>query len=260
MSLTTGRAPLSPNPAGSFYPPVPAAVVYVEPFLRRVRGFVGAHTVIDSERVVLVHRAGHPPAYAFPAGDVRNLPATPEPAARGYVRVPWDSVTAWFEEEEEVFGGHPRNPYHRIDCVRAQRRLRVEVGSALLVDTSDVISLYETSRSPQLYARPEAVRMDLLVASATVTYCPYKGTATHWSARVDGKIVLDVAWSYDDPLPESAPVAGLLGFYPERTKMVHDVLTWFEVPPVTYPAAESSARTAGVAEVPRHPDHTRSHG
>ena len=33
-------------------------------------------------------------------------------------RVDWDSVDAWFEEDEEVHG-HPRNPYHRVDCLRA---------------------------------------------------------------------------------------------------------------------------------------------
>jgi uncharacterized protein (DUF427 family) len=230
MSLTTGRAPLSANPAGRFDPPVPTGTVYVEPFLRRVRGFIGERTVIDSERVVLVHRTGHPPTYAFPKEDVRDLPASAEPAAQGYVRVRWDAVTKWYEEEDEVLGGHPRNPYHRIDCVRARRRLRVVVASAVLVDTSDVISLHETSRAPQLYVRREAVRMDLLVASPTLTYCPYKGTASHWTAEVDGKVVPDVAWSYDDPLPESGPIAGLLSFYPERATVVQDVLTWFRVP------------------------------
>ena len=72
--------------------------------------------------------------------------------------------------------------------------------------------------------------MDLLVVSPTRTYCPYKGTASHWTAEVDGKVVPDVAWSYDDPLPESAAIAGLLSFYSERTTMVQDTLTWFRVP------------------------------
>jgi uncharacterized protein (DUF427 family) len=248
MSLTTGRAPLSATPAGRFEPPLPAGAVYVEPFLRRVRGVVAGRTLIDSERVVLVHRQGQPPTFAFPETDVRELPTTAEPAAQGYVRVPWDAVAVWYEEEEEVFGGHPRNPYHRIDCVRARRQLRVEVAGTLLVDATDVISLYETSRAPQLYVRREAVRMDLLVVSPTQTYCPYKGTATHWTAKIDGVVVPDVAWSYDDPLPESAAIGGLLSFYAERTTLVQDVLTWFKVPP------------AAVAAAPRGPEHDRAHG
>jgi uncharacterized protein (DUF427 family) len=245
MSLTTGRAPFGFNPAGHFDPPVPPGVVYVEPLLRRVRAVVGTHVAIDSERVVLVHRAGQPPAYAFPAGDVRDIPSTDEPATPGYVRVAWSAATAWYEEEEEVFGGHPRNPYHRIDCVRARRRLRVEVAGALLVDTTEVISLYETSRAPQLYVRREAVRMDVLVPSATVTYCPYKGRASHWTAITSGTVAQDVAWSYNDPLPESVPIAGMLSFYPERTTMIQDVPTWF-APPRPAPAQPT--------------DHRQSHG
>jgi uncharacterized protein (DUF427 family) len=231
MSLTTGRAPFSPNPGGRFDRPVPSGAVYVEPCLRRVRALIGSRTVIDSERVLLVHRPGQPPSYAFPTEDVGDVPALAEPAAQGYVQIAWDAATAWYEEEDEVFGGHPRNPYHRIDCVRARRKLRVELGSVLLVDTMDVICLYETSRAPQLYAPRDAVRMNRLVASPTITYCPYKGTAAHWAAVVDGTLVPDVAWSYNDPLPESAPIAGMLSFYAERTTMVQDTLSWFEVPP-----------------------------
>jgi uncharacterized protein (DUF427 family) len=202
-------------------------------------------TVIDSERAVLVHRSGTPPTYAFPAEDVRDLPTSLEPASLGYVRLPWAAATRWYEEEEQVFGGHPRNPYHRIDCVRACRRLRVEAAGAVLVDTTDVISVYETSRAPQLYTRREQVRMDLLVPSSTVTYCPYKGSALHWNAIVDGTLVRDVAWSYGEPLPESTPIAGMLGFYAERTQMIQDVPAWFAVPP---PAN------------PREPEQNHAHG
>jgi uncharacterized protein (DUF427 family) len=199
---------------------------------------MGERTVIDSERVVLVHRPGQPPAYAFPASDVQpGPPVSAEPTVPGYVQVPRNAVTAWYEEEERVFGS-PRNPYHRIDCVRARRRLRVEVGRAVVVDTTDVIALYETSRAPQLYVKPDAVRMEMLVDSPTRTYCPYKGTARHWAAKVDGTVVSDVAWSYETPLPESAPIAGLLSFYSERTTMFQDVPTWFEVPSV--PQADAS--------------------
>ena len=39
-----------------------------------------------------VHRAGHPPRYAFPAADVASdVPSTREAAASGYVTVKWDA-------------------------------------------------------------------------------------------------------------------------------------------------------------------------
>ena len=242
MSLTTGRGPLGPDPAGRFVPAgpgvaftAPRAAAYVEPWLRRVRGLTGQRVLVDSERALLVHRPGQPPEYAFPEADVaRELPRSPEPGAPGYVHVPWDAVCAWYEEEERVLG-HPKNPYHRIDCLRARRRLRVELAGELLVDTSDVVALFETARPPQLYVRREAIRMALLVPSNTTSYCPYKGHASYWSARIADQTFPDVAWSYDDPTPESLPIARLIGFYAERTQLTQDVLGYFPVP-----AAEGS--------------------
>jgi uncharacterized protein (DUF427 family) len=224
VSLTTGRGPLGPNRAGTFSATVPDNVVYVEPFPRRVRGVVDGRTVVDSERAVLVHSPGAPPAYAFPAADVDGgeIAGEPEPAAPGHVHVPWDEVDAWYEEDERMLG-HPRNPYHRVDCVRTSRRLRVEVAGATLVDAAETMGVYETALAPRLYVARDHVRTDLLVPSDTTTYCPYKGEASYWTATVGDTVVEDVAWSYDDPLPESLPIRRMLAFDPTRAT-VHQEL------------------------------------
>ena len=222
MSLTTGRGPLSGRPAGRFTTSLPAPVTYLEPHRRRVRGVKDGATLIDSEQVLLIHRPGRPPTYAFPEGDVDGVPAEPEPDAAGYVVVAWDALDAWFEEDEQVFG-HPRNPYHRVDCLRSARRLRVEVGAATLVDTTETLAVYETALEPRLYVDPRSVRMDLLRPSATQTYCPYKGTATYWTASVGDLVVNDVAWSYEEPLPESSPLQHFLSFDDSRATVVHDL-------------------------------------
>ena len=223
MGLTTGRGPLGPNPAGRFSAPVPDGLVYVEPFRRRVRGIRHGRTVVDSQRALLVHRPGEPPAYAFPATDVDTDAAEPEPDAPGYVRVPWDAVEEWYEEDERAFG-HPRNPYHRVDCVRTSRRLRVEVAGVVLVDTTDTVGVYETALEPRLYVPRELVHLELLVARSTKTYyCPYKGTASYWTAVVGDVVVEDVAWSYDDPLPECLPIRRMLSFDEARATVFHDL-------------------------------------
>ncbi len=222
MSLTTGRGPLSARPAGRFTTPMPGPVTYVEPHRRRVRGMKGDVAAVDSERVLLVHRPGSPPTYAFPADDVDGVPALPDGDNPGYVTVAWDAVDAWFEEDEQIFG-HPRNPYHRVDSLRSGRRLRVEASGATLVDTSDTLAVYETALEPRLYVDPRLVRMDLLRESATQTYCPYKGTATYWTARIGDTVLNDIAWSYEDPLPESAPLGHFLSFDDRRVTVVHDL-------------------------------------
>jgi uncharacterized protein (DUF427 family) len=222
MSLSTGRGPLSANPAGRFTAPIPAGTTYIEPLRRRVRAVKAGRTVVDSERVLLVHRPGRPPAYAFPSGDVDGVTAEAEPDAPGYVRVAWDAADAWFEEEEQVFG-HARNPYHRVDCFRSGRKLVVEAAGVTLVDTTTTLAVYETALEPRLYVDPELVRTELLEASTTRTYCPYKGTASYWHAHIGGDVLTDVAWSYEDPLPESLPLAHFLSFYESRVSVRHDL-------------------------------------
>jgi uncharacterized protein (DUF427 family) len=222
MSLTTGRGPLSPTPAGRFSAPVPEGVVYLEPFPRRVRARVGDRTVIDTEAALLVHRPGHAPSFAFRSGDVRSLATEPVPEAPDRVTVAWDAVDAWFEEDEQVFY-HPRNPYHRVDCVPTSRRLTVTVDGIDLVATDQTTGVYETSLPPRLYVARTEIRMDLLEPSPTTWYCPYKGTASYWSAVVDGRRTEDVAWSYDDPRPECVPIAGMLSFDASRVVLTTDL-------------------------------------
>jgi uncharacterized protein (DUF427 family) len=222
VSLVAARGPLGPNPFGWFSAAVPDGVVYVEPHPRRVQGVVGGRVVIDTERALLVHRAGRPLSYAFPAEQVGDLPSTPESEAPGYVQVPWDAVDTWFEEGRELVD-YPPNPYHRVDYRPTQRRLRVEVAGTTLVDADQTVICFETALEAKLYVDPAHVRTDLLRRTDTTTYCNYKGEATWWAAVVGDTVVEDVAWSYEDPLPESVAIKGHLSFEPERADVVAEL-------------------------------------
>jgi uncharacterized protein (DUF427 family) len=211
MSLTTGRGPLSHDPAGWFTPPVPTDVVFVEPHPRRIRGVRDGATVIDTERALLVHRAGQTLRFAFPPDVVGDLPHEPVVEAPGYVHVPWDAVDEWVEEGRALVH-YPPNPYHRVDCRPTNRRLRVTAAGTTLVDTSDTTIVFETALAPLLYVAPSHVRTDVLRRSDTISYCNYKGHATYWSAVLGDFVIDDIAWSYDDPLPESASIAGFFAF------------------------------------------------
>ena len=52
--------------------------------------------------------------------------------------------------------------------------------------------------------------------------CSYKGTARYRSLRVGETVHVDLARSYETPLPESAPIAGLVAFYDERVDLIID--------------------------------------
>ena len=218
MSLVAGRGPLGSDPAGRFSPPLPAVGVYIEPHPRRVQAVLDGRVVIDTERALLVHQLDKPLRYAFPEAEVGELPRRPEPEAPGYVRVPWDAVDTWFEEGRQLVH-YPPNPYHRVDCLPTRRRLRVDVNGTTLVDTDDTVILFETALAPRLYVHPSRVRTDLLIPSGTSTYCNYKGFASYWSFRSGDTLVEDVAWSYEDPLPESVLIKGHLSFDSTRAEV-----------------------------------------
>jgi uncharacterized protein (DUF427 family) len=222
MSLVAGRGPFSKDPAGWFSSPLPHDLVFVEPHPRRVQAIRDGRAIIDTEAALLVHRRDHPLSYVFPAGDVGDLPAEPEPHAPGYVYVPWDAVDAWFEEGRRLVH-YPPNPYHRVDCRPTHRRLRVDVAGTTLVDTADTVIVFETALEPRLYVDPSLVRTDLLRPTETSTYCNYKGYATYWAAVVGDTVVDDVAFTYADPPPECLPIKGYLSFDASRAEVLAEL-------------------------------------
>lgn len=219
MSLTVGRGPFGQKPAGAFNFRPPEHVVYVEDFPRRVRAVKDGSTVVDSDRVKLVHESGKLPHYAFPAADVGIPGAADDPAVDGHVTVAWDAADAWFEEDEEVFV-HVRDPYHRIDTVQTSRRIQVSLEGTVLADSTAAVALYETGLPVRYYLPADDVAPGVLQPSATLTRCAYKGQAAHWSARVGDAVVEDVAWTYDgDVGREAEAVRGRVCFYNERVDL-----------------------------------------
>lgn len=218
--MTVGSGPFGHAPAGTWDFEPPRTVTYVEPFPRRVRGVRGGETVVDSDAVCLVHRSRELPRWAFPAADV-SIEARESDAVPGHVEVDWDAVDDWYEEDEPVFV-HVRDPYHRVDCFSTSRRIRVTLDHTVLADTTAAVALYETGLPVRWYLPPEAVRMDVLERSETTSGCPYKGTASYWSAHLEDRVVDDVAWGYLDPLRESERVRGHLCFYDDKVTIEVD--------------------------------------
>jgi uncharacterized protein (DUF427 family) len=224
--------------------------VHAEPGQKRVRAYVGGHLVADTTKPLLVWESPYYPAYYVPKQDVRaelvptgnvqrspsrgdaalytvRLPdrelveaarihhESPIEELRDHVRLDWGAMDAWFEEDDEVFV-HPRNPYTRVDILASSRRVVVKAGDVVLAESDRPRAHFETHLPPRYYLPKVDVRMDLLKPTATVTHCPYKGTAQYWTAVVGDRVIEDVAWSYPTPLPESLRVAGLISFYGDK--------------------------------------------
>jgi uncharacterized protein (DUF427 family) len=89
-----------------------------------------------------------------------------------------------------------------------------------LADTTSAQVLHEPGLPPRWYIPREDVRFDALDPAPDVqTRCPYKGlTSGYWSAGDQQAI----AWTYEDPLPSVAPIAGHVAFFNERVDIEVD--------------------------------------
>jgi uncharacterized protein (DUF427 family) len=230
--------------------------VRTEKGVKRVRAYLAGELVVDTRSPLLVWEKPYYPTYYVPAADVRaELVATgetehspsrgdaarfdvkvsrataggaalryddsPIEALRGHVRLQWDAMSQWFEEDEPVFV-HPRDPYKRVDILGSSRHIRVEVDGVTVADSDQPRILFETGLPPRYYLPMTDVRLDLLQASDTQSHCPYKGTASYYSVEIDGTVTPDVVWYYSTPTPESQKVAGLICFYDEKVDVFLD--------------------------------------
>jgi uncharacterized protein (DUF427 family) len=226
----------------------PAHQLFMHPFPRRVRAEFAGETVLDTRDGVLLHETGLLPQLYVPEADVRSellekselhtycpfkgeasyysvrvgdklerdavwyYPKPIETAhwLKGYVAVYWTRMDRWLDEDDEVLG-HLPDPFHRVDIRATGQRVRVLAGETVLADSTRALVLSETGL-PNRYYLPEADITADLVRSDTSTVCPYKGRASYWSLTGPRGELTDVAWAYEDPLPESARIAGHRSF------------------------------------------------
>lgn len=196
----------------------------VVPHRPRVRGLVDGSWAIDSSRARLVWPPGaQVPRYAFPLDDLgvglqrhaTRLQELGEGFDEPLFEVDWDTMDAWFEEDQRV-RVHPLDPFHRIDLRQSSRHLVVQVGGTVVCDSNRPLLLFETGLPTRYYVPLMDVRLELLEPSETVTRCAYKGEARHWHVLIDGEPHEDVCWSYPFPNAPCAQIQDLVCFYDER--------------------------------------------
>ena len=158
---------------------------------------------------------------ASAAGAASRYPKASAGELHGAVRLDWQAMTEWLEEDEPVYT-HPRDPYTRIDILASSRHVRVELDGIAVAESDQPRILFETGLPPRYYLPLTALRMDLLRPSDASTHCPYKGTASYWSVETGTRLHKDVVWMYRMPLPESQKIAGLACFYNERVGLYVD--------------------------------------
>ena len=144
-----------------------------------------------------------------------------DPDLEGYAVIDFDAFDEW-REEDELLVAHARDPFGTVDTRRSSRRVVVEINGTTVADSTQSVMLFETFLPTRYYLPRDDVRMDLLEPTDTQTACAYKGFASYWSANVDGTVVRDVAWSYEEPHNYATPVKGMICFFNERVDVSVD--------------------------------------
>jgi uncharacterized protein (DUF427 family) len=223
----------------------PMANFRIDSTPRRIRARLGGRTVADSVEAKLVYIDGRHPEYHLPAVDVDwssleiddsdpvdsqlgTHVAVKSPsrakvgrryvagAAAGLVRLDFDAVEAWFEEDEQIFF-HPRDPYRRVDVLESSRHVEITVAGVTVASTDRPRLVAETALPARWYIPRADVDWSLLQSSDTTSHCQYKGTADWWHVDTGtGDRLVDVAWGYERPIVEAAKLAGLVAFFAEH--------------------------------------------
>jgi uncharacterized protein (DUF427 family) len=113
-------------------------------------------------------------------------------------------------------------PDHPITIEPTGVRVVARVGAQIVAETTRALTLREANYPPVQYIPLADVDQTLLTASATQTYCPYKGDASYYSiAAADGGQA-DAVWSYRKPYEAVADIAGHVAFYTDKVDLVVD--------------------------------------
>lgn len=113
-------------------------------------------------------------------------------------------------------------PSHPITVARNANRVRVVFAGEVIADTTRALTLNEAGYAPVHYIPRADVAMSRLKPTAHASHCPYKGDANYFSISADGRTADNAAWSYEQPFPAMAEIAGYLAFYPNRVDKIEE--------------------------------------
>ncbi len=105
---------------------------------------------------------------------------------------------------------YPRPP--RLEPL--ERRVRVSLGGALVVDTGRALRVLETAGAPTVYVPPEDVLEGSLQPVSGSSYCEWKGLASYFDVHGGGATVERAAWTYTEPNLPFMGIRGYISFYP----------------------------------------------
>ena len=104
---------------------------------------------------------------------------------------------------------------YSIRVERAPGAVRAYHDETLFAQSDAALILHETRLPSAVYFPLRDLEEGLLEASSFKTFCPFKGSATHWHVAIGDERIENAAWSYPNPLEDAAPLRDHVAFYPK---------------------------------------------
>ena len=95
-------------------------------------------------------------------------------------------------ERRSLWAEHPD---YRVDLEANPKHVRVTVGGELVAESGRTLLVREASYAPVVYFPRDDVRMQWVEGSEHSTFCPFKGTASHFTLRIGARAAEDAIWS-----------------------------------------------------------------
>jgi uncharacterized protein (DUF427 family) len=106
---------------------------------------------------------------------------------------------------------------HPITVEPTGKHVTARVNGEIVAETNDALTLQEATLPAVHYIPLSDVEQDRLRPSDTTSYCPFKGDASYYHVTTAaGDTVEDVVWTYQQPYPAVAAIAGHVAFYPDK--------------------------------------------
>lgn len=104
---------------------------------------------------------------------------------------------------------------HPITVTPTGKHVTVTINGVVVAESDGAVTLQEATYPAVQYIPLADVVQSALARSETTTYCPYKGEASYYHVAA----VQDAVWTYEQPYPAVAGIAGKVAFYPDKAQI-----------------------------------------
>ncbi|MHA6268002.1 DUF427 domain-containing protein [uncultured Aliiroseovarius sp.] len=98
----------------------------------------------------------------------------------------------------------------------AEGKWTIRAGGAVLGESLNALSVVEGDNPAVIYFPKDDVAMAFLDKSETVTTCPYRGEARHYSIQTKSTVIEDAGWIFDAPVEDLSALKDHIAFYADK--------------------------------------------